>query len=234
LRPFFHPYPREGLAMTELNFVQARHNMVEQQIRTWEVLDPDVLGLLEQMPRDEFVPEAYRNLAYSDLQIPLGRDQVMMAPKVEARILQALDIQPHERVLEIGTGSGWMTALLASRAAHVHSVEYIPEFKIEAARRLADHDITNVTLEVGDAATGWPRHAPYDVIVVTGSLPLLPEAFREELTEGGRLFVIEGEDPVMEAEVITRLDAENYLTEKLFETSLPALLNAPQPDRFQF
>jgi protein-L-isoaspartate(D-aspartate) O-methyltransferase len=234
LRPFFHPYPREGLAMTELNFVQARHNMVEQQIRTWEVLDPDVLGLLEQMPRDEFVPEAYRNLAYSDLQIPLGRDQVMMAPKVEARILQALDIQPHERVLEIGTGSGWFTALLASRAAHVHSVEYIPEFKIEAARRLEDHDITNVTLEVGDAATGWPRHAPYDVIVVTGSLPLLPEAFREELAEGGRLFVIEGEDPVMEAEVITRLDSENYLTERLFETSLPALLNAPEPDRFQF
>ena len=220
--------------MTELNLVQARHNMVEQQIRPWEVLDPDVLGLLEQMPRDEFVPEAYRNLAYSDLQIPLGRDQVMMAPKVEARILQSLDIQPDERVLEVGTGSGWFTALLAHRAAHVHSVEYIPEFKIEAARRLADHGIVNVTLEVGDAATGWPRHAPYDAIVVTGSLPVVPEAFREELAVGGRLFVIEGEDPVMEAEVITRLDDENFLTERLFETSLPALLNAPEPDRFQF
>ncbi|MFP4131501.1 protein-L-isoaspartate O-methyltransferase family protein [Thiohalospira sp.] len=220
--------------MSELNLVQARHNMVEQQIRPWEVLDPDVLDLMEQMPRDEFVPEAYRNLAYSDLQIPLGRDQVMMAPKVEARILQSMDIQPHDRVLEVGTGSGWFTALLASRAAHVHSVEYIPEFKVEAARRLADHDVHNVTLEVGDAATGWPRHAPYDVIVVTGSLPIVPDGFREELTEGGRLFVIEGEDPVMEAEVITRLDGENYLTERLFETSLPALINAPEPDRFQF
>ncbi len=220
--------------MTEVDLAKARHNMIEQQIRTWEVLDQDVLDLLDSLPRDRFVPAEYRNVAYSDMQIPLGRDQVMMPPRVEARMLQALDVQPHEKVLEVGTGSGYVTALLARLARHVHSVEYIPEFKLEAARRLADHGFDNVTLEVGDAAQGWERHAPYDVIAVTGSLPVLPAAFREQLAVGGRLFAIVGDDPVMEAEVITRLDADNFVSEGLFETSLLPLINAPQPERFTF
>jgi protein-L-isoaspartate(D-aspartate) O-methyltransferase len=220
--------------MTEVDLAKARHNMIEQQIRTWDVLDQDILDLLDSLPRERFVPAEYRNLAYSDMQIPLGRGQVMFPPRVEARMLQALDVQPHEKVLEVGTGSGYVTALLARLASHVHSVDYIPEFKLEAARRLADHGIDNVTLEVGDAAQGWERHAPYDVIAVTGSLPILPDAFREQLAVGGRLFAIVGDDPVMEAELITRLDEDNYVSEGLFETSLLPLLNAPQPERFTF
>lgn len=220
--------------MTEVDLAKARHNMIEQQIRTWDVLDQDILDLLDSLPRDRFVPAEYRNLAYSDMQIPLGRGQIMFPPRVEARMLQALDVQPHEKVLEVGTGSGYVTALLAQLASHVHSVDYIPEFKLEAARRLADHGFDNVTLEVGDAAQGWERHAPYDVIAVTGSLPVLPEAFREQLAVGGRLFAIVGDDPVMEAELITRLDDDNYVSEGLFETSLLPLINAPQPERFTF
>ncbi|MFO8154452.1 MAG: protein-L-isoaspartate O-methyltransferase family protein [Pseudomonadota bacterium] len=220
--------------MTEVDLAKARHNMIEQQIRTWEVLDQDVLDLLDSLPRDRFVPAEYRNVAYSDMQIPLGRGQVMFPPRVEARMIQALDVQPHEKVLEVGTGSGYVTALLARLASHVHSVDYIPEFKLEATRRLADHAFDNATLEVGDAAQGWERHAPYDVIAVTGSLPILPEAFREQLAVGGRLFVIVGDDPVMEAELITRLDENNYASEGLFETSVRPLINAPQPERFTF
>jgi protein-L-isoaspartate(D-aspartate) O-methyltransferase len=218
--------------MGELNLIQARQNMVEQQIRPWDVLDPEVLQLLDQLPRDEFVPEHYRNLAYADMRIPLGHDQAMMEPKLEARILQALEVEKSDKVLEVGTGSGYLTALLASLADHVYSVEIHPELQLEAKQRLANHDILNVTLETGDAARGWDAHAPYDVIVITGSMPLMPERYRESLSVGGRMFVVVGDSPAMAAHLITRLGEEEFTDEILFETDLPALENAQQPDRF--
>jgi protein-L-isoaspartate(D-aspartate) O-methyltransferase len=175
--------------MTQMNHDEARHNMIEQQIRTWGVLDQTVLDLLAQVPREDFVPAAYRNLAFSDLSIPLGNGEVMMPPRVEARLLQALAIKPHETVLEIGTGSGYFTALLAKLARHVFSVEIQAEFLASARKVLEEHDIYNVSLELGDAARGWDRHAPYDVIVVTGSLPILPESCKTQLKVGGRLAV---------------------------------------------
>ena len=218
--------------MTEMNFELARHNMIEQQIRPWEVLDQRVLDLIARVPREDFVPGTYRKMAFTDMNIPLGRGQVMMSPKVEARMLQALDVKPNETILEVGTGSGYVTALLANLGRHVYTVEIIPEFKLGAERKLAAHDLHNVNLEVADAACGWERHGPYDVIAITGSLPLLPESFQQSLTVGGRLFVIVGDSPVMQALLITRVGEDEWTRETLFETDLPALLNAPEPQRF--
>ncbi|MGH8599531.1 MAG: protein-L-isoaspartate O-methyltransferase family protein, partial [Burkholderiales bacterium] len=178
-----------------LDFERARFNMVEQQIRTWDVLDQDVLDLLFSVRREEFVPDTYRALAFADMEIPIGFGQKMMAPKMEARIVQALDIRKIDSILEVGTGSGYLTALLANCAQHVCSVEIIPELARDAAVRLAAHGIANVTLEVGDAARGWPQHGPYDAIVITGSVPLLPDAFKASLKSGGRLFAVVGDAP---------------------------------------
>jgi protein-L-isoaspartate(D-aspartate) O-methyltransferase len=213
---------------------QARFNMIEQQIRPWEVLDPRILKLMAEVPREDFVPARYRQLAFADMPIPLGDDQVMMPPKVAARILQALEIQPHETVLEVGTGTGYFTALLARLAKQVYSVDIDPRMTRLAAENLAAHDIHNVTLETGDAARGWDRHAPYDVIVITGSLPLLPESFQQSLTIGGRLVAIVGDSPVMEVVLIRRVGEDEFARESLFETDLPPLINAPQPERFTF
>ncbi|QKT03216.1 protein-L-isoaspartate O-methyltransferase [Ectothiorhodospiraceae bacterium 2226] len=218
--------------MIEANLEQARFNMIEQQIRTWEVLDQRVLDLLAGAPREAFVPERYRKLAFADMNIPLGRDQVMMPPKLEARMLQALNPQPHETVLEVGTGSGFVTYLLSRLARHVYSVDIIPEFKTAAQEKLSAQGATNVSLDVGDAARGWPRHAPYDVIAITGSLPLPPEDFLSDLALGGRLFAVVGDAPVMEARLITRVAEDEWVHESLFETELTPLINAPQPPRF--
>lgn len=218
--------------MSAMNFEQARFNMIEQQIRPWDVLDQRVLDLIARVPREDFVPESYRSLAFTDMNTPLGRGQVMMSPKLEARMLQSLDVRPSDTVLEVGTGSGYVTALLANLARHVYSVEIIPEFKTGAQTKLAEHDLDNVTLEVGDAACGWDRHRPYDVVAITGSLPVLPESFQLSLTVGGRLFAIVGDSPVMNAILITRVGEDEWNKEYLFETDLPALLNAPEPQRF--
>jgi protein-L-isoaspartate(D-aspartate) O-methyltransferase len=218
--------------MSEMNLDQARYNMIEQQIRPWDVLDQRVLDLLSTVPREDFVPEAYRNLAFADINIPLGEGQVMMSPKVEARILQALNIQEDETVLEVGTGSGYVTALLANLAKQVISVDINPDMTRQASEKLAAHRITNVTLETGDAAHGWDAHAPYDVIVVTGSLPLLPATFKQALKVGGRLLAIVGDSPAMGVLLITRVGETEWAEEALFETDLPALINAPQPERF--
>jgi protein-L-isoaspartate(D-aspartate) O-methyltransferase len=218
--------------MSEVNLEQARANMVLQQIRPWEVLDQRVLDLLEELPREDFVPEAYRKLAYADIAIPLGHAEVMMPPRLEARMLQALNIQPTETVLEIGTGSGFCTALLAKLGRHVFSVDIHPEFTAAAAQRLASHEIINVTLETGDAARGWASCGQVDVIALTGSLPILPEVFEQSLQPGGRLFAIVGDAPAMEAILITRLSEDEFRRETLFETDLPALRNAQQPNRF--
>ncbi len=220
--------------MDQMTLERARENMIENQVRAWDVLDQRVLDVMTAVPREDFVPGAYRDLAFADTEIPLGRGQAMMAPKVEGRLLQALDVQPSEKVLEVGTGSGYATALLAELGGHVHSVEIFPEFTARAEQSLAAHGIRNATLEVGDAAQGWERHAPYNVIAVTGSLYLLPEAFRHSLKVGGRLFVVLGEAPAMQAMLITRRGEDGWSQESLFETVLAPLVNAAPPERFVF
>lgn len=217
-----------------MNLEQARFNMVEQQIRPWDVLDQDVLNLLFEVHREEFVPESARNLAFVDMEIPLGHGEVMLAPKLEARILQELGVKKSDKILEVGTGSGHMTALLAKRGDHVCSVEINPDLKTMAEKNLETHGVINVTLELGDAARGWNAHAPYDVIVLTGSVPVLSEAFRQTLTVGGRLFAVVGEPPVMEARLVTRVAEGAYNTVALFETCIPPLKNTPQRPRFVF
>jgi protein-L-isoaspartate(D-aspartate) O-methyltransferase len=217
-----------------LDFERARFNMVEQQIRPWDVLDQKVLDLLLSVHREDYVPEQYRALAFADMEIPLGQGEKMLQPKIEARMLQALGITKSDRILEIGTGSGYMTALLASQGNHVYSVDIIPEFTQSAAAKLAAHGITNVTLETGDAARGWDKHAPYDVIILTGSVPVLSEAFQKSLKPGGRLLAVVGEPPVMEAQLITYVSAGAYNSIGLFETCIASLKNAPQPERFVF
>ena len=217
---------------------RARFNMVEQQIRTWEVLDQEVLDLLFAVRREDFVPAQYRSLAFVDMEIPLAEHatagEKMLAPKLEARMLQELAIKPADRVLEVGTGSGYMTALLAKRGAHVYSVEIVPRFSAQAAARLSAHDIHNVTLEIGDAARGWSKHAPYDAIVLTGSVPVLADEFARCLNPGGRLLAVVGEAPAMEARLVTCAVGGACSEVGLFETCIPVLRNAPQPERFVF
>jgi protein-L-isoaspartate(D-aspartate) O-methyltransferase len=217
-----------------MNIEQTRFNMVAQQIRTWYVLDDNVLDLLYKLKREEFVPAENREVAFVDMEIPLGHGQVMLTPKMEARILQELHIKKTDKILEVGSGSGYMTALLADRGAHVYSVEIIPELKAMAENNLKAHNITNVTVEQGDAAHGWVKHEPYDVIVLTASTPVLPDAFQKSLNPGGRLFAIVGEDPVMEAVLVTCTAPGEFTTATLFETSTAPLINAQQPVRFTF
>jgi protein-L-isoaspartate(D-aspartate) O-methyltransferase len=198
------------------------------------VLDQRVLELIDGLPRDKFVPTAYLKLAYADINVPLEHGQVMMPPKVEARMLQALDIKDSDTILEVGTGSGYVTALLARSGKQVFSVDIYPDFVDSAARKLAEAGISNVTLESGDAVAGWDRHGPYDAIAITGSLPALPDSFPQSLKIGGRLFVITGQAPVMQARLITRTTEQGWTDQVLFETVLPPLVNAPQPQRFVF
>lgn len=217
-----------------VNLEQNRFNMVEQQIRTWDVTDLEILELLYQVKREEFVPAAYRFMAFMDMEIPLEHDAVMLTPKMEARILQELQIKKTDKILEIGTGTGYMTALLAKLGAHVYSVEIAQALHTTAKINLQVHDITNVTLELGDAARGWPDHGPYDVIVLTASTPILPDTFQQSLTLGGRLFAIVGEEPVMEAVLITSNASGNYEQTGLFETCTAPLKNALQREQFHF
>jgi len=221
-----------------MNVEQARFNMIEQQIRTWEVLDQDVLDLLYTLRREEFVPDTHRALAFSDLEIPLfeGADagERMMQPRIEARILQELGVKKNERVLEVGTGSGYLTALLAARAHHVFSVEINPRLKAFGEGNLRRAGIENVTTELGDAAQGWPAHAPFDVIVLTGSTPVLPQTFLSQLRARGRLFAVVGDPPVMEARLLTCVSEGSFRGTDLFETCLAPLKNALQPARFEF
>ena len=222
----------------QIDIERARFNMVEQQIRTWEVLDQQVLDLLFAVRREDFVAPQYRSLAFVDMEIPLADNaptgERMLAPKLEARMLQELAVKPTDRILEVGTGSGYMTALLAKRGAHVTSVEINPAYSAVAATRLSAHGIANVTLEVGDAARGWSKHAPYDVIVLTGSVPVLADDFQRSLKPGGRLLAIVGEAPAMQARLTTCAGGGAYDSVSLFETCIAALNNAPQPERFVF
>lgn len=223
-----------------MNFEQARFNMIEQQIRTWEVLDQDVLNLLSLVKREDFVPAAYRAIAFTDMEIPLGEGhgQFMMAPKMEARIVQELAPKATERVLEIGTGSGYLTALLASRALSVTSIEYFDAYSRTAASNLARANIGNVILKVGDAAQSATAFTgagdKFDVIVLTGSVPTLPDAYLDVLADHGRLFAIIGDAPAMKATLFTRTTGKAYSATEIFETVVPPLLNAKQPSRFDF
>ena len=212
----------------------ARSNMIEQQIRPAEVLDQRVLETISDTPREAFVPETYQDLAFSDINVDLGNAEVMMKPIMEARILQALNIQPGDKILEIGTGSGYLTALLAKLGGHVESVEIEPEILNLAKTRLANQGITNVTLVQGDASEGWNQNETFDVIAITGSFPILPESFQKQLTVGGRMVVIVGQSPVMEALLITRAAEDQWVTQALFETDFPALRNVEQPQAFTF
>ncbi len=217
-----------------MNIEQARLNMIEQQIRTWEVLDQRVLDLVAALPREDFVPPRYRSLAFSDTCIPLDHGEVMMAPKLEARMLQALAVEPDERILEIGTGSGYVTALLARSGLAVTTVEIHPDLATGAKTRLAHHGCANVRCEVGNGLDLPATETRYDVIAVTGSLPVHTDYFEQRLAIGGRAFLIVGPAPVMEAWLVTRVGARELSREGLFETDLPPLQGAPTPKRFVF
>lgn len=217
-----------------MNVEQARANMVESQIRTWEVLDQTILDTLLAVKREEYVPEKYRLLAFVDMEIPLAHGEVMLAPKLEGRMLQELTLKRTDRVLEVGTGSGYMTALLAALAGQVYSVEQHADLQEGAAARLGAHGVSNVTLQVGDAGRGWPRQAPYDAILLTGSVPLLPTELLAQLKPGGRLLAVVGEPPVMTAQLFTAV-ADGACNEVgLFETCIAPLSHVPQPERFVF
>lgn len=217
-----------------MNIEQARFNMIEQQIRPWEVLDQGVLDLFYVVRREEFVPPAYRAVAFSDLEIPLGDGERMWAPKIEARVLQALAPKKSERVLEIGTGSGYFAALLAHLAHEVLSVEINPRLRDFGARNLKSQGVGNVSVEQGDAARGWEKAGAFDIIVLTGSTPVLPPAFLSQLKTGARLFAIVGEAPVMPARLFGCTGPGSYHSVDLFETEFPPLVNAMSPERFRF
>ena len=216
-----------------MNLERARTQMLEQQVRAWEVLNPRVLDAMAQVPREEFVPARYRGVAFADTSIPLGLGQVMMAPKVEGRVLQALDLRPTDRVLEVGTGSGFLAACLAQLAAEVTSIEILPDLSQRAAGVLGRFAVPNVRLEVGDVYQAFPGQS-YDAIAVTGSLPRYDTRFEQLLARGGRLFVVVGLAPVMEAMLVTRADAQVWTRESLFETVIPPLRNAPTPSGFEW
>jgi protein-L-isoaspartate(D-aspartate) O-methyltransferase len=217
-----------------MNFEQARFNMIEQQIRPWNVLDQDVLDLLHVVKREQFVPAAYETLAFADVEIPLPGGETMLAPKIEARLMQEIMLKKHENVLLVGVGSGYLAALLAYKGRHVTAVELSPEMKALAEKNLAKAGVSNVTVEQGNGAEGWAKGAPYDVIVISGSLPVLPEAFLKELKVGGRIAVIVGEPPVMSCNIVTRVSDSAYDTRKVFETNVKALAGAPVPSHFEF
>ena len=216
-----------------MNIEQARFNMVEQQIRTWDVLDQNVLDLLFAVRREEFVPPAHRLLAFADLELPLGSGARMWSPKMEARVLQELQLAAGESVLEIGTGSGYFAALLAGIGARVTSVEIDPLLAAEAGIKLERAGFGAVELHVGDGAYGWGG-ATYDAIVLTGSTPVLPDGFVRQLNPGGRVFAVVGEAPAMRARLV-RWVAPDALSERtLFETVIAPLINAAVPAHFEF
>lgn len=220
-----------------MNIEKARFNMIEQQIRPWDVLDLDVLDLLLVVKREAFVPEQHKNLAFMDTQIPLPGGEYMFTPKMEARILQEIAPKKHEHVLEVGSGSGYMAALLAHKARHVTTVEILPELKAMAQKNLADYGVTNVDVVLGNGAQGWTNPGtkePYDAIVISGSLPVLPDSFLKQIKVGGRIFAIIGESPVMSAQIITRVSDSAYNTVKIFETDVKPLREALAPSHFVF
>ena len=217
-----------------MNIEQARFNMIEQQIRPWNVLDQDVLDLLMVVKREDFVPAAYKALAFVDTEIPLPGGEAMFNPKIEARILQEIGLKKHENVLEIGAGSGYMAALLAHKGRHVTTIDIAPELKALAESNLARAGITNVAVELGNGLDGFAKGAPFDVIVISGAVEAVPEVLLKQIKVGGRIAAIVGQAPVMSAQVTTRVSETAYDTVKVFETSVKQLGSAVQASRFTF
>jgi protein-L-isoaspartate(D-aspartate) O-methyltransferase len=215
---------------------QARFNMVQQQIRPWEVIDPRVLDVMETLPRDAFVPDAYKALAYADIEIPLAHGEHMMFPRIEARLMQALDLLPSDQVLEVGTGSAYLTACLTSLCQRVVSIDIEEEFTQSATAKLQQQEISNVLLKTGDALAEALPEGPFDVIAVTGSVATSEQAeiFRQQLRIGGRLFIVIGTSPTMEAMLITRTGEKSFSEEAIFETDIKPLTNAEAPRTFEF
>lgn len=224
-----------------MNFEQARFNMIEQQIRPWEVLDTQVLSLLATVKREDFVPKPYQALAFADLEIPLPPQrhpsQCMLSPKVEARLLQDLEVQKHEKVLEVGAGSGYMAALLAHRAQHVTTLEMEPELVRTARENLQKAGVHNALVLEQDASQPTDRPelcGPFDVILLSGSVAQVPQSLRTLLKHGGRLIAIVGSEPVMSATLVTRLGEQTWRSEQRWETIAPRLCHFPEPSAFHF
>jgi len=221
-----------------MDIEKARSNMIMRQIRPWEVLDQSVLNLLSVVKREDFVPEKHSQLAFADIEIPLGDGshpgQIMLSPKVEARLLQALAVKNTDKVLEVGTGSGYMAALLAAKAEFVYSVEIDPQLVETARANLKRADIVNVSVDLGDAACRWSLYAPYDVIIISASVSVLPAGFLEDLKIGGRMVAIVGDAPTMQARLITRTDDHAFNTIYLFEVAVPPLVNSTMNSKFVF
>jgi protein-L-isoaspartate(D-aspartate) O-methyltransferase len=213
---------------------QARFNMVEQQIRPWQVLDPAVLHTLQHIARELFVPAAYQALAYTDTEIPLGHGQAMVAPRIDARLMHDVALKPTDKVLEIGTGSGYLTALLADRSHLVVSLEINPELHAKARTNLQGAGISNVDLRMADGSAGASDAGPFDAIVLGGSVYEVSQALLDQLKVGGRLIAIVGEEPVMQATLYTRTSASAWDNKALWDTTAPRLLGFKQPSRFTF
>jgi protein-L-isoaspartate(D-aspartate) O-methyltransferase len=226
------------MAATTMDIEKARFNMIEQQIRPWEVLDPTVLNLLSVVKREDFVPVVHKDLAFADVEVPIGSKgiagQTMLAPKIEARILQELNIRPKDKVLEIGCGTGYMAALIAAKAEFVYTVEIDADLVDIARHNLQRAGVANVSVDLGDAALGWPLYAAYDAIVVSASTPLLPESMLKQLKIGGRLVAIVGELPAMHVQLVTRTDEDAFTTINVFETVAAPLINAARRESFIF
>jgi protein-L-isoaspartate(D-aspartate) O-methyltransferase len=221
-----------------MNIEQARFNMIEQQIRTWDVLDQSVLSLLALVKREDFVPPAYRSMAFMDMEVPLAdggsRGRSMLEPKLEARLLQELSVARHEKVLEIGAGSGYMAALLSHKAQRVVSLEIDPDLARTAADNLKRAGVLNADVRHGDGSHGAQAEGPFDAIVASGSVASVPQVLLDQLKVGGRLVAIVGAEPIMRAMLVTRIDERSFRTVELFDTIAPRLLGFDEPSRFRF
>ncbi len=220
-----------------MDFEKARFNMVEQQVRPWDVLDSRVLAVISEVPREQFAPDEYKNLAYVDTRIPLGEFEDhpcnMANPNFDGRILQELDVQNEDLILEIGTGSGYLTACLAKLGRHVDSVDINEDMTAAAQKNLQALDINNVNLATGDAARTWEQKRNYDVIAITAAMKTIPGSYKKLLKPGGRMFVVTGDAPAMTAHRVTRTDNNNWTTEELFETSIEPMIQ-PVKQKFEF
>ena len=217
-----------------MDYEQARFNMIEQQVRTWDVLEQRVLDTLSTIHREDFVPEPYKRLALADINIPLANGQVTLQPKIEARLIQTLNITDRDKILEVGTGCAYLTAILSRFGKEVISIDMFPEFASEGEIKLNRYNINNVSLITENAIDGWSAQAPYDVIVISGSLPMANREIEQQLNLGGRLFVIVGQSPVMDATLVTRISEDQWTRESLFETDIPALIGAKEISKFKF